>query len=100
MGVKAKSAVRALIEALEDKDAHVRAISATTLGSIGPQSASAVPAWKGLLKDKYGGARKEAILALDKIDPVQLRQNVAAWTTALAVLSGGIEPGPKPRKRR
>ena len=37
---------------------------------------------------------------LDKIDPVQLRQNVAAWTTALAVLSGGIEPGPKPRKRR
>src|SRR3954465_1071163 len=32
---------------------------------------------------------------LDKIDPVQLRQNVAAWTAMLAVLSGGIEPGPK-----
>jgi hypothetical protein len=37
---------------------------------------------------------------LDKIDPAQLRQNVAAWTTVLAVLSGGIEPGPKQPKRR
>jgi len=37
---------------------------------------------------------------LDKIDPEALRQNVAAWTTMLAVLSGGIEPEPKPRKRR
>jgi hypothetical protein len=37
---------------------------------------------------------------LDKIDPVQLRQNVAAWTTVLAVLSGGIEPEPKRVKRR
>jgi hypothetical protein len=37
---------------------------------------------------------------LDKIDPAQLRQNVAAWTTALAILSGGIEPGPKQPKRR
>jgi hypothetical protein len=36
---------------------------------------------------------------LDKIDPVQLRQNVAAWTAALGVLSGGIEE-PKPPKRR
>jgi hypothetical protein len=37
---------------------------------------------------------------LDKIDPAQLRQNVAAWTTVLAILSGGIEPGPKQQKRR
>ncbi len=37
---------------------------------------------------------------LDKIDPAQLRQNVAAWTTVLAVLSGGIESEPKPAKRR
>jgi carboxypeptidase Q len=36
---------------------------------------------------------------LDKIDPVQLRQNVAAWTAVLAILSGGIEE-PKARKRR
>ena len=37
---------------------------------------------------------------LDKIDPEQLKQNVAAWTVALAVLSGGIEPEPKRGKRR
>ena len=36
---------------------------------------------------------------LDKVDPAQLRQNVAAWTAMLAVLSGGIEE-PKPRRRR
>jgi hypothetical protein len=37
---------------------------------------------------------------LDKIDPEQLRQNVAAWAAMLAVLSGGIEPEPKRGKRR
>jgi len=37
---------------------------------------------------------------LDKIDPAQLRQNVAAWTAMLAVLSGGIESGAKRPKRR
>ena len=37
---------------------------------------------------------------LDKIDPAQLRQNVAAWTAMLAVLSGGIESGAKQPKRR
>jgi len=37
---------------------------------------------------------------LDKIDPIQLRQNVAAWTAALAILSGGIESQPKQPKRR
>ena len=29
---------------------------------------------------------------LDKIDPAALRQNVAAWTTMLAILTGGVEP--------
>jgi carboxypeptidase Q len=37
---------------------------------------------------------------LDKVDPEALRQNVAAWTAMLAVLSGGIEPEPKRAKRR
>jgi hypothetical protein len=37
---------------------------------------------------------------LDKVDPEALRQNVAAWTTMLGVLSGGIEPEPKRQKRR
>jgi len=37
---------------------------------------------------------------LDKIDPEALRQNVAAWTAMLAVLSGGIESEPKRAKPR
>lgn len=37
---------------------------------------------------------------LDKVNPEDLRQNVAAWTTMLAVLSGGIEAEPKRPKRR
>ncbi len=37
---------------------------------------------------------------LDKVDPKDLRQNVAAWTAMLAILSGGIEPHPKRRARR
>jgi carboxypeptidase Q len=37
---------------------------------------------------------------LDKVDPEALRQNVAAWTAMLAVLSGGIESEPKRAKRR
>lgn len=36
---------------------------------------------------------------LDKIDPVQLRQNVSAWTTVLGILSGPIE-APKVKKKR
>ena len=35
---------------------------------------------------------------LDKVDAEDLRQNVAAWTATLAILSGGIEPEPKPSR--
>jgi carboxypeptidase Q len=37
---------------------------------------------------------------LDKIDREALRQNVAAWTTLLAILAGPIEPEPKRGARR
>ncbi len=37
---------------------------------------------------------------LDKVDRAELRQNVAAWTALLAVLSGGIDPHPKRTARR
>lgn len=35
---------------------------------------------------------------LDKIDPEALRQNVAAWTATLAILTGGVEPH-RPNRR-
>jgi hypothetical protein len=35
---------------------------------------------------------------LDKVDPAQLRQNVAAWTAMLGVLSGGVTPRARSRR--
>ena len=67
---------------------------------IGPMLADGQPG-VGLSQDgtRYFDLHNTPDDTLDKIDPAQLRQNVAAWTTVLAVLSGGIEE-PKARKRR
>jgi Zn-dependent M28 family amino/carboxypeptidase len=70
---------------------------------IGPMLADGQPG-VGLSQDgtRYFDLHHTTNDTLDKIDLAQLRQNVAAWTATLAVLSGGIEPEPKPirRKRR
>jgi hypothetical protein len=69
---------------------------------IGPMIAAGLPA-VGLSQDgtRYFDLHHTANDTLDKIDPVQLRQNVAAWTAMLAVLAGPIEPvKPKRRRRR
>lgn len=68
---------------------------------IGPMIADGLPAVE-LSQDGtyYFDLHHTPDDTLDKIDPQALRQNVAAWTAMLAVLSGGIEPEPKPRKRR
>lgn len=58
--------------------------------------------WISLSQDasRYFDWHHTADDTLDKIDPDQLRQNVAAWTAVLAILSGGIETGAKQPKRR
>jgi len=67
---------------------------------IGPMLADGVPG-VGLSQDGtyYFDLHHTPDDTLDKIDPEQLRQNVAAWTTMLAVLSGGIEEPKRPRRR-
>jgi Zn-dependent M28 family amino/carboxypeptidase len=67
---------------------------------IGPMLADGLPGI-GLSQDgtRYFDLHHTPDDTLDKIDPAQLRQNVAAWTAVLGVLSGGIEE-PKARKRR
>jgi carboxypeptidase Q len=67
---------------------------------IGPMLADGLPG-VGLSQDgtRYFDYHHTPDDTLDKIDPAQLRQNVAAWTAVLAVLSGGIEE-PKRGKRR
>ena len=67
---------------------------------IGPMLADGMPG-VGLSQDgtRYFDVHHTPDDTLDKVDPLQLRQNVAAWTAVLAVLSGGIEE-PKRRQRR
>ena len=68
---------------------------------IGPLIADGLPG-VGLSQDgtHYFDLHHTPDDTLDKVDPETLRQNVAAWTAMLAVLSGGIEPEPKRAKRR
>ena len=69
---------------------------------IGPMITAGVPA-VGLSQDgtRYFDLHHTANDTLDKIDPVQLRQNVAAWTTMLAILAGPVKAvKQKPVRRR
>ena len=68
---------------------------------IGPMIEAGWPA-VGLTQDatNYFDLHHTPDDTLDKIDPEALRQNVAAWTATLAVLSGGNQADPKRAKRR
>ena len=68
---------------------------------ISPMLAAGVPG-VGLSQDGtyYFDLHHTPDDTLDKVDPAALQQNVAAWTTMLAVLSGGIEPHRRKRGRR
>ena len=69
---------------------------------IGPMLAAGQPG-VGLSQDgtRYFDVHHTPDDTLDKVDPAQMRQNVAAWTAVLAVLVGPIEPArPAARGRR
>lgn len=67
---------------------------------IGPMLADGHPG-VGLNQDgsRYFDLHHTPDDTLDKVDPEQLRQNVAAWTAVLAILSGGIEEPKRPKRR-
>ena len=68
---------------------------------IGPMLAAGAPG-VGLSQDGtyYFDLHHTPDDTLDKVNREDLRQNVAAWTAMLAVLSGGIESQPKRQLRR
>ena len=67
---------------------------------VGPAIKAGAP-WVSLYQDgtRYFDYHHTPDDTLDKVDPEQLRQNVAAWTAVLATLSGGIAE-PKRATRR
>ena len=66
---------------------------------IGPMLGDGAPG-VGLSQDgtQYFDLHHTPDDTLDKVDPAQMRQNVAAWTATLAVMSGGIVPNPRARR--
>ncbi len=101
LGKEREAEARALQRALEPLGIVPGSIEEADGSDIGPMIADGVPA-VGLSQDgtHYFDLHHTPDDTLDKVDPEELRQNVAAWTGMLAVLSGGIEPEPKRGKRR
>lgn len=67
--VDIRSAVSALIAALEDDGTRVRWLSAQALGEVGPEAAPAVPALIRLLGSDDEGSRNSACIGLRGIGP-------------------------------
>jgi hypothetical protein len=64
-----KTGLTALIAALQDSDANVRAWSAQAIGEIGPDAGPAVPELVALLSNTDEGSRNSACIALRGIGP-------------------------------
>jgi hypothetical protein len=101
LGKGREAEARALQAALAPLGIVPGALDRADGSDVGPMIADGVPSLE-LSQDgtHYFDVHHTPDDTLDKVDPEALRQNVAAWTTMLAILSGGIEPEPKVRKRR
>lgn len=73
----AAQVVPALIEALKDKEVHVRRSAAIGLGNFGDGAKEAIPALQAALKDPDPRIRTAAGVALSRIDPAQFTSPLA-----------------------
>jgi len=73
IGEGAASAVPALIQALRDSDAVVRAYAARTLGQVGPAAKAAAEPLEDAFKDPDRYVRREALRAFVILEPEQQR---------------------------
>jgi hypothetical protein len=101
LGDARKDEALAIQRALQPLGIVPGALDRTEGSDIGPMVADGLPG-VALNQDgtHYFDIHHTPDDTLDKVDPAQLRQNVAAWTTVLAILSGGIEPVTEPKRRR
>ena len=100
LGEARKAEALAIQRALQPLGIVPGALDRTEGSDIGPMVTDGQPG-VALNQDgtRYFDVHHTPDDTLDKVDRTQLRQNVAAWTAMLAVLSGGIE-APKPARRR
>jgi hypothetical protein len=101
LGAGREAEAAALQQALKPLGIVPGATDAAEGSDIGPMIEAGVPGIT-LAQDgtRYFDLHHTPDDTLDKVDPAALRQNVAAWTAMLAVMSGGIETAPKRRSRR
>ncbi len=100
LGDARKQEARAIQLALQPLGIVPGALDRTDGSDIGPMVEDGQPG-VALSQDgtRYFDYHHTPDDTLDKIDPAQLRQNVAAWTAVLAILSGGIDPVTEPKRR-
>ena len=100
LGDARKTEALAIQRALQPLGIVPGALDRTEGSDIGPMVADGLPG-VALNQDgtRYFDIHHTPDDTLDKVDLAQLRQNVAAWTAVLAVLSGGIEPPTEPKRR-
>ena len=101
LGEARQAEAKALQRALAPLGIVPGSLNEASGSDISPLIAAGVPA-VGLNQDgtRYFDFHHSPDDTLDKIDIAQLRQNVAAWTAMLAILSGSIEPEPKPSRSK
>lgn len=71
----AATVIPALIEALTDKEGHVRRSAAIGLGGFGERAKDAIPALQTLQRDRDVRIREAASNALTRIDPAKFSAN-------------------------
>jgi carboxypeptidase Q len=100
LGPERKAEAEAIAKALAPLGIVTGSFENAEGSDIGPMLAEGHPG-VGLNQDgtRYFDLHHTPDDTLDKVDPVLLRQNVAAWTAVLAILSGGIEEPKRPKRR-
>jgi HEAT repeat protein len=88
-GAKTKTSVPALIAALADEQAKVRAAAAGALAQMGPDANTATAALTGLLNDKEAGVRAAAAGALGQMGP-DAKMLVPTFTALLDDKDAGV----------